>query len=60
MLTGLWKREKLVQSWLQSELTIIRSPGAQLHIQGQIPRIVILETQRLSEIPASQLGSRPT
>ena len=60
MLTGLWKREKLVQSWLQSELTIIGSPGAQLHIQGQIPRIVILKTQRLSEIPASQLGSRPT
>ena len=34
MLTGLWKKEKLVQSWLQSELTIIGSPGAQLHIQG--------------------------
>ena len=60
MLTGLWKKEKLVQSGLKSELSIIGSPGAQPYIQGQIPRIVVLETQRLSEIPALQLGSRPT
>ena len=60
MLTGLWKKEKLVQSGLKSELIIIGSPGAQLRIQGQTPRIVFLETQHLSEISASQVGSRPT
>ena len=59
MLTGPWKKEKLIQSGLKFVLTIIGSPGTQLQLQGETLRIAILERQRLSEISASQLGSRP-